>query len=163
MKFLNLANEILYQPAQYCLSDLVAELESVEYEAATFMLNNFKIIYRKAKITPVKLGQFVTIWYRNNAGITTPFDAQSDFDAIIITVINGLKQGQFVFTKKVLAINKIISSGNMKGKCGIRIYEPWLTGLNTQATKTQAWQAPFFIDLSNKADIDILKFKNILS
>jgi len=37
-------------------------LESKEYHVATFQLNDVSIVFRVAKITPTKIGQFVWIY-----------------------------------------------------------------------------------------------------
>ena len=44
--------------------------ESTEYNACSYTVNGQKIIERTAKITPKKIGQFVTCWKRNIDGIT---------------------------------------------------------------------------------------------
>jgi hypothetical protein len=42
------------------LTELITEKEGQEYEASRFNLNGLKVISSKAKITPAKIGQFVT-------------------------------------------------------------------------------------------------------
>jgi hypothetical protein len=55
------------------VSDLITETESKEYAACRFKLTGLHIISRNSKITPKKVGQFVTFWKRNQNGIIEPF------------------------------------------------------------------------------------------
>ena len=71
---LNVVNEFIYDKCGFNLTNLKLNSESVEYRACTFALNGLKIIHRISKITPTKIGQFLTIWKRNGNGITELFD-----------------------------------------------------------------------------------------
>ena len=82
----------------------------------------------------------MTIWKRNNHGITIPFDISDDLDFIIIGAKRENDLGQFIFPKSILAEKGIISTDNKEGKRGIRIYPPWDDVTNKQAEKTQIWQ-----------------------
>jgi len=42
--------------------------KSVEYEACIFRLNDFFVRFGVSKITPTKIGQFVTLWKRTDNG-----------------------------------------------------------------------------------------------
>lgn len=55
----------VYDKCSFGISDFENEPESKEYDACRFKLNGLNIISRKAKITPKKIGQFVTFWKRN--------------------------------------------------------------------------------------------------
>lgn len=55
--------------------------ESRDYEAAVIHLNELPFLYRTAKITPKKKGQFVTCWKRNAEGKTAPYH---EADAITV-------------------------------------------------------------------------------
>jgi hypothetical protein len=44
------------------------ERESLEYAACSFKLNSMSVKFRVAKITPTKIGQFVTLWKRVSKG-----------------------------------------------------------------------------------------------
>jgi hypothetical protein len=135
------------------------EAESVEYAAHTFKINGKSVIYREAKITPTKTGQFVTIWKRNAEGITEPFMVSDTFDFIIIGTQKEDKMGQFVFPKSVLLQNGVISGDNKEGKRGIRVYPPWDVVANKQAEKTQKWQTKYFIQIlqNGLTDLDLAK------
>nr|WP_255509225.1 MepB family protein [Flavobacterium sp. J27] len=125
----------------------------MDYGACTFELNDKKIQHRVAKITPTKVGQFVTIWKRNQQGITEPYHVTDALDFIFITTIENEKIGQFIFPKSVLAENAIISSDQKEGKRGIRVYPPWGEVTSKQALKTQSWQTKYFVTIrENKID-----------
>lgn len=142
--------ELVYDTCSFEFSNLIIDSESVEYQACSFKLNSFQIIHRLSKITPTKIGQFVTIWKRNDKGITAPFDVSDDFDFIIITSKSGENLGQFVFPKSVLLEKGIISNNNTSGKRGIRVYPPWDIPTNKQAEKTQNWQIKYFYSIKKE-------------
>ena len=58
------AKNLLYDLCGFELSNIEIEKESAEYAAHRFEINNLKILFRQAKITPTKVGQFVTLWKR---------------------------------------------------------------------------------------------------
>lgn len=126
------------------ITDFIEESESREYEACTFKLDNKSVKFRSAKITPTKIGQFVALWKRNQAGITQPHDDSDPFDLYIINVRKEKLSGQFVFTKQALIEQSILSTSEKEGKRGFRVYPPWDVTANKQAQKTQKWQAEFF-------------------
>lgn len=152
----------IYLKCGFTLKNLQMHSESSEYAACSFELNNYKVEYRVSKITPTKTGQFVTIWKRNNEGITIPFDF-SDLDFIIITSKNNDQIGQFIFPKSVLAQKGIITKNSKSGKRGIRVYPPWDTVMSKQAEQTQRWQTNYFVLEPNEANITELtrKLKDI--
>ena len=141
--------EIGYDHCSFLLSDLVIESESKEYKACTFRLDGRYVICRNSKITPKKIGQFVTFWKRNKENIIEPFDENDQIDFYIINVIKENRLGQFVFPKSVLIDNKIISSTNKEGKRGFRVYPCWDIPKSKQAIKTQTWQLEYFVELEN--------------
>lgn len=116
--------------------------ESEEYDACDFILNNQKIKYRRAKTTPTKDGKFVTLWKRTIEGPIAPYDAQDEFDSVII-IYSELEY--FSFPKDVLIKNRIISNScSSEGKRAFRLYAPHLKNLNKTAAKTQNWQKNFY-------------------
>ncbi len=150
--------ELVYDKCNFEFSNLVIDSESQEYQACSFNINSFQIIHRLSKITPTKVGQFVTIWKRNSKGITTPFDVSDNFDFIIITSKSDENLGQFVFPKSVLLEKGIISNNNTSGKRGIRVYPPWDIPTSKQAEKTQNWQIKYFYLIENNTvDFDVVK------
>ena len=143
--------ELVYDTFDFEFSNLIIDTESEEYQACSFELNSFQIIHRLSKITPTKIGQFVTIWKRNDEGITTPFDVSDNFDFIVITSRSDKNLGQFVFPKAVLLEKGIISNNITSGKRGIRVYPPWDIPTSKQAVKTQLWQTKYFYSINNDA------------
>lgn len=150
--------ELVYDPCGFILTDFHLNAESQEYGACTFALNGKIIQHRVSKITPTKTGQFVTIWKRNKAGITEPFDIADDLDFIIITSKSADNLGQFIFPKSILAAKGIITKNGKAGKRGIRVYPPWDLASNKQAKQTQAWQLKYFLSITkNGTDFELAK------
>lgn len=118
--------------------------ESTEYKACSYELDGIKIIERTAKITPTKIGQFVTCWIRNTAGITEPYNDSDNLDFFYIKVINKEKKGLFKFPKEALIKNGILSTEEKDGKRGFRVYPAWDKPTSKQAMKTQQWQLKYF-------------------
>ncbi len=130
---------------QQTLTHLVKEEESAAYDAYQFRLNKQYGLYRHAKITPKKIGQFVTLWNRNAEGITQPFNENDAVDWVIISAEHEEQWGFFLFPKAVLVQHKILRTSVADGKRGFRIYPPWDAAENAQAKKTQAWQLRYFL------------------
>lgn len=160
---LELINKLLFRSCGIEMTNVEAELESQEYFAHNFQLDGQNIKFRKANITPVKTGQFVTIWKRNENGITTPFDISDDFDFYLIAIRQDVRFGLFIFPKIILRTNGILSDKIKHGKRGIRVYPPWDLTTNQQAQKTQYWQTKYFLDLSDEKEIDLTRAKTLLS
>lgn len=133
--------------------------ESAEYGACSFNLNDHRIIFRVGKITPTKMGQFVTFWKRIGNKPIMPYDMVDQFDFFMVVVRNQDHFGLFVFPKEVLYAKGIISKDGKGGKRAMRIYPAWDVADNSQAKKTQAWQLSYFfeikVDKSNDALIKL--------
>ena len=148
----------IYDKLSLNISNFNNESEGKQYDACQFELNRFKIICRSSKITPKKVGQFVTFWKRNKDGITEPHCETDPFDFYIINVKADNKLGQFVFPKAELIKNGIISTNTNDGKRGFRIYPKWDKARNKQAIKTQNWQLEYFYEIvSNHESINKAK------
>ncbi len=65
MNALQIIKELVYDKLDFEIKNLKTHSEGAEYGACSFELNGLKIEHRVAKITPTKVGQFVTIWKRN--------------------------------------------------------------------------------------------------
>ena len=159
---LELIYELVFKPYNLSLKNIKPETESQEYTALTFQVYNYKILFRKAKITPTKTGQFVTLWKRNEKGITEPFNLTDEFDFYLIATKTPTNFGVFIFPKKVLQHHTILSDPARDGKRGIRVYPNWDETTSKQAQRTQVWQTEYFIDLSNPKQINLNLVKNLL-
>lgn len=141
------------------IATIEPDLECEEYFGYNFQLNTAKVKFRKAKITPKKIGQFVTLWRRNANGITEPFNVKDDFDFYIIYVEKEDERGLFLFSKSALTENKILTNATKEGKRGFRVYPNWDIPENKQAEKTKAWQMEFFVDLDDDSELEMLRLK----
>lgn len=160
---LKIVKELVYDRCSFNVSNLKQDLESKEYAACSFVLNGKTILQRVSKITPTKTGQFVTIWKRNDSGITEPFDNLDEFDFVIITARSESNFGQFIFPKSVLADKGIITRNGKTGKRGIRVYPPWDVATNMQAVKTQRWQTNYFLTIKSDNSTDLHLAKKLLT
>lgn len=160
---LKIAKEMVYDQCSFDFKNPQLNAESIEYSACSFELDGKKIQYRVSKITPTKKGQFVTIWKRNQNGITEPFDINDEIDFIIIATKKDEHFGQFIFPKKVLVDKGIITQNGKSGKRGIRVYSPWDETDNKQAKKTQNWQLNYFLTINEDNFTDFDLAKNLLA
>jgi hypothetical protein len=160
---LKIVKNWVYDQCNFDFKNPRLNAESIEYGACSFELDGKKIQHRVSKITPTKNGQFVTIWKRNQDGITEPFDINDEIDFIIITARSGDNLGQFIFPKKVLANKGIITQNGKSGKRGIRVYPPWDKPESKQAEKTQKWQLHYFLTINTNGSTDIDLVKNLLA
>lgn len=153
--------KLLFDQCRLTISAFNEESESEEYAACSFKLNQKHVVFRVSKITPKKVGQFVTVWKRNQKGITQPFSKSDDLDYVIICSRSGANFGAFIFSKDVL-IEKGIITDTKEGKRGIRVYPPWDEAVNKQAQKTQYWQTKYFIKFDDEKAIDVDFVKSLL-
>lgn len=141
--------ENLFTTSDFTLTDFVVEKESKEYEGCNFKLNDLKIYFRKAKITPKKEGQFVTFYKRIQSGVIAPFDDEDDFQFLIVNVEFENQRGYFIFPKLLLAQKNILTTSIKEGKRAFRIYSPWDEPKNKQALTSQQWQLDCFTAASD--------------
>ncbi|MBE8728070.1 MepB family protein [Flavobacterium hungaricum] len=145
------------------LSLLAKEKESEEYSAYRFQLQNKKICYREAKITPAKTGQFVTLWKRNQSGIIEPFDYSDPIDFVLISVRKDENWGMFVFPKNILLEKGVFSTLKKEGIRATRVYPPWDETSSRQAQKTQKWQLEFFFSLEGKDRFNLDQLQELVA
>jgi len=122
--------KLVYEPNELICTNIIKEAESEEYGAFDFDLNNHHIKFRVAKITPTKIGQFVTLWKRIGNGPIQPYDMADPIDLFVISVLNADHFGQFVFPKAVLLAKDILSKDGKGGKRALRVYPPWGNAVN---------------------------------
>lgn len=132
-----------------------------DYLGASFSTNNQSYIFRKAKLTPKKIGHFVTLWKRDSNNKTIPYTQLDPIDFLIISTEDSAHNGFFVFPKDALIKHGILSSPNNPGKRGFRIYANWLTPDNKQATISQSWQKEYFINLNDDFKLNHDRLKSI--
>lgn len=160
---LQIIKDRIYKPLGFELTNLTLEKESQEYGACTFQLNGLQIVSRNAKVTPTKIGQFVTLWKRLNNGPIQPFDASDNIDFVVVNVRSENHIGQFIFPKKVLLEKGIFSTPSKEGKRAIRVYPSWDKPINKQAIKTQQWQLDYFLSINENGHTDLSRAKMLYS
>lgn len=144
------------------LSLLTKENESDEYSAYRFEIQNKKICYREAKITPTKTGQFVTLWKRNQTGIIEPFDDSDPINFVMISIRKDENWGMFIFPKQTLVAKGIFSTKTKEGIRATRVYPTWDETSSKQAQKTQKWQLDYFLSL-DKDSFNLNQLQELLS
>lgn len=159
-KHLQTIDKHLYKPCQLLISNLEIDKESAAYDACSFRLNDFYVLSRTSKITPKKVGQFVTFWKRKDSNSPIqPFDSTDNVDFYVINCQKKDLLGQFVFPKSELIAKRILSTDKKEGKRGFRVYPSWEKTVSKQAIKTQEWQLKHFIEIDVKKGIDLERVK----
>ena len=159
--------------------------ESAKYDALFFALNNQKIVYRNGKVTPDRPGAFLTVWQRPssstmNSNKPIPLNS-NELDYLFVKVqehsnvtsdeelIKNSKYGLFIFPVSLLIEKNIVSSIKNRGKTGFRVFPPWSQDRGSVRTnvfsesgkKTQRWQIPYFLEVSNDNLIDSCELNKI--
>jgi hypothetical protein len=129
-----------------CTSPVV-EPDNAEYGAVLCRSGAGPVRLRVAKVTPTKVGLFVTVWQRAADGSTRPFPSDDGVDLLVVVVRQGERVGRFAFSKTALVEHGIVSVDGGGGKRGFRVYPPWSQTSNPQARRTQAWQGRYFAAL----------------
>ncbi len=153
--------ETVYGKCGFDCIQCFEDRESREYEAIDFKILDRHIKYRIGKITPIKVGQFVTLYKRLESGKIGPIDSRDSVDTVVVHVVTSEKEGQFVFPKKILLEKGIFSKEGVGGKRAMRIYPPWYAVQSTQARKTQSWQCKYFFEIDKEGSFDCEKVKQL--
>ncbi|WP_339179399.1 MepB family protein [Oceanobacillus sp. FSL W7-1293] len=151
LKSINLTKSLL-SGTDYDITNIVKEPQNMEYEGTTFTIHENMYRSRLAKRTLKKKGYFVVFWEKDVNHCNQPYAYSESPDKIMISIIDKDLKGQFIFPKSLLLEKRILRTINNKGKMAIRVYPSWEKPLNNAAKKTQAWQAPYFINVSNEID-----------
>lgn len=125
----------------FAWSTPIPESEGAEYGAHTLTVNGLASVYRTAKTTPTKLGQFVTLWRRSEAGPIRPFDTSDRVMLFVVKVYDEEHSGHFVFPVETLVEHDIVSTNFSGGKRAVRVYAP---GLRRPARKQSELSAGRF-------------------
>ncbi|MDJ0316007.1 MepB family protein [Arthrobacter antibioticus] len=149
----------VWEPAGLVCSSIEPEPESMQYCAHTLNIDGRLMLFRTAKRTPTKLGQFVTLWKRSAQGPIRPFDTSDGVASFVIHAGLGTGLGQFVFPLEVLTRHDVVSVSGKGGKRAMRVYPPDVQGLSTTARRTQKWQCEYFLPL----DSDVALIKELYS
>ncbi|MDO4227270.1 MAG: MepB family protein [Neisseria sp.] len=90
-------------PLDKTAMNIEQEKESAEYGAIRFKMDGQSYLYRQAKHTPQKIGQFVTLWKRPTmSSEIAPFDHDDGIDWVIIFADEHPRFGVFVFPRQQL-------------------------------------------------------------
>lgn len=116
-KTLAYVNELLYEPNNLTIKNIQEETQNSDYGAGIFQLNSKSIRFRVAKITPTKIGQFVSFWEKDEANKNQAFTYDNSTDLLVINTFNDNGDfGQFVFPKEILLQQNILRTSSTKGK-----------------------------------------------
>ncbi|MGG5735720.1 MULTISPECIES: MepB family protein [Bacillus cereus group] len=156
-------DEMIYKPNNLFVTNQKEEKQNLEYAGGIFQLNNRSIRFRVSKITPNKIGQFVSFWEKDASMKNQAFSYDSAPNLLVITCIADNKLGQFIFPKEILLKEKILKTQNQKGKMAMRVYPIWDKPVSNQAKKSQLWQLQYFVDLSDAENVAIDKLLKLYS
>ena len=154
---LHILQKTVYEPAGLTVQNIAQDAEGQDYSAATFCINETRIIFRRGKVTPKKTGFFVTLWKRDAEEAIEPYTVHDPFDCIIISVRSGERLGQFIFPLSVLSEKGVISSETGEGKLALRVYAPWDSPENELAQQAQAWQSRYFFEVAPGQKLERIK------
>ncbi|NEW56168.1 MepB family protein [Nocardia cyriacigeorgica] len=146
---------LLFECLDLKISAPVPEQENAEYGAFVSSVGRGSVRFRVGKLTPAKVGLFVTVWRRAEDGSTEPLAAEDGIDLLVVTAREGKCFGQFVFPKTVLVEHGIVSVEGRGGKRGFRVYPPWSATGNRQARRSQKWQCEYFLELDGRERVDV--------
>jgi len=156
----------IYRPAGLKITkDPYREKEGEKYQACRFEINGRHVVFRVAKTTPKKVGQFVTAWKRPDAEIV-PLHAGDGVDFFVISCTDRdsgpeSRQGQFILDCDTLLQKRIMSSDTHGGKLSFRVYPPWCNPTNSTAKNTQTWQQEYFIEFRKDGTVDTHKLSEL--
>ncbi|QGG52086.1 MepB family protein [Lysinibacillus pakistanensis] len=163
-KTLTFVNELLYEPNHLTIKNIREESQNSDYGAGVFQLNSKSVRFRVAKITPNKVGQFVSFWEKDEANKNQAFSYDNATDLLVINTFNNTGDfGQFVFPKEVLLKQNILKTANTKGKMAIRVYPSWDTPSSKQAIATKKWQSPYFVKMEATTRLSIHELLKLYS
>ena len=163
--------------------ELVSHDHNAQYHGYAFTLNQKRIIYRKAKVTPDRPGAFLALWKRPaDLSNFKPIPFANEFDYLLVAVssdglttinnqVANIQKGFFLFPVELLVKKGIVTGRNHKGKTAFRVFPPWSesralkgTGAFSNSAKvTQRWQCDYFLNQNQHGLVDLIKLNNILA
>ncbi|WP_368484802.1 MepB family protein [Pseudoalteromonas sp. SD03] len=175
-----------FAPSGYKLpnaDELIPHNQNAQYHGYAFTLNQKRIIYRKAKITPDRPGAFLALWKRPaDLSNSKPIPLANEFDYLLVAVssdglttsnnqVANTQSGFFLFPVELLVKKGIVTGRNQKGKTAFRVFPPWSesralkgTGAFSNSAKvTQRWQCDYFLNQNLHGLVDLIKLNNILA
>nr|WP_315117416.1 MepB family protein [uncultured Clostridium sp.] len=99
-------NNRIYNPNNLVIKNIHEEKQNPEYAGGIFQLNHRTIRFRMSKVTPNKVGQFVSFWEKDENMQNQAFSYELAPDLLVITCTTDNKLGQFIFPKKILLEKK---------------------------------------------------------
>ncbi len=161
---LNCVNKKIYEPNNLTVKSVQEKKQNAKYGAGRFQLNSKTVRFRVANITPTKVGQFVAFWEKDENNKNQPFIYEEAPDLLVITTFKNENEfGQFIFPKEILLEKDILRSTSTKGKMALRVYSSWDKPTSKQAMKTQKWQLPYFVDISDSRKLPMDKIIELYS
>ncbi|MDH6679397.1 hypothetical protein M2284_003619 [Rhodococcus sp. LBL1] len=136
-------------------SPAVPEPDNTDYGAVVSDIGRSTMRFRVGKLTPRKVGLFVSVWRRAPCGSTEPFPAEGNVDGLVVAAREGGRFGAFVFPTEVLVTRGVVSVDGAGGKRGFRVYPPWSATNNPQAKRSQQWQCDYFLGMDDGSDVDL--------
>ncbi|KAF7766404.1 hypothetical protein PUND_a2228 [Pseudoalteromonas undina] len=163
--------------------ELVSHDHNAQYHGYAFTLNQKRIIYRKAKVTPDRPDAFLALWKRPaDCSNSKPIPFTNEFDYLLVAVssdgltssnnqVANSQSGLFIFPVELLVKKGIVSSLNSKGKTAFRVFPPWsesralkrTSTFSNSAKVTQRWQCDYFLKQDQNKLIDLSKLNKILA
>lgn len=96
-------------------SPAVSEPDNAEYGAVIADVGQSTTRFRVGKLTPRKVGLFVSVWRRAPGGSTEPFPAEGNVDMLVVAAREGDRFGAFVFPTEVLVSRGVVSVDGVGG------------------------------------------------
>lgn len=152
---------LVYDPCGFVCGGPNVEDDNAQYGSVTFQLDGLDVLSRVAKLTPTKNGLFVAVWKRGADGATHPFDSADHCDVLVISVREGDRFGQFVFSRETLRERGVMSVGGVGGKRGFRVYPSWVATTSRQAAATQRWQTESFLLIDDGGAVDVARAREL--
>ena len=147
------AKAFVFDPGGFVCSQPVAEAESADYGAFGFALDGQAVRFRAAKITPTKVGQFVTVWKRSGGGPIRPLTPRTASTSSSSAFATGSTSDSSSSRERSSA-NGTSCRGTVRAGNGRSAYPPWVTTTNRRARSTQAWQVNYFLQIGEDRPAD---------